>query len=128
MSYAMPQVLPKSLPSYKNYRPVAWPMERYSPVPGWGMRPHLSGPRQIGIGGLGMDVVFPFPIGKVNFPVEAAIQQSVEAAWPSIEAKLKISLDEALDDGKKAMHADVVAAGVAICAVVVGAAWWVKRK
>lgn len=122
---------PVGLPSYQNFRPVAWPSERYSPVPGWGMRGRLAGPRQIGIGalaGLGMDVTFPFPIGKVSMPIEGAIQQGVEAAWPSIESKLKLSLDEALDDGKKAMHQDVVAAGAVIVAAVFAAAWWSKRK
>lgn len=127
MSYAMP----RGLPSYANYRPVAWPDERYSPVPGWGMRPHLAGPRQIGIGGLGMDVVIDLPIvGKqtINMPVEKAIQDGVEAAWPAIEQKLKISLNEALDEGKKAMHADVVAAGAAIIAAIALSAWWVKKR
>lgn len=122
---------PVGLPSYQNFRPVAWPSERYSPVPGWGMRGRLAGPRQIGIGALGMDVDITLPIvGKqtLHMPIEAAIQEGVEAAWPAIESKLKVSLDEALQDGKKAMHQDVVMAGAVIVGAIALGAWWAKRK
>lgn len=39
--------------TYWNPGPVAYPDEPYAPVPGWGMRPNMAGPRRIGVGGLG---------------------------------------------------------------------------
>ena len=117
--------------SYVNYHPVAYPGEPYSPVPGWGMRPLMAGPRVLAVNGYGMDVDINLPIvGKqtLHMPIEPAIQQGVEAAWPSIEVKLKASLDAALSEGKSSMHKDVVAATVTIIAAIGVAAWWLKRR
>ena len=117
--------------SYRNTYPVAWPDERYSPVPGWGMRGSVVGSKRVGVGGFGMDVEIDLPIvGKqiIKMPVEAAIAQGIEAAWPAIQTKLEASLNDALDAGKRAMHADVVTAGAVILGAIALSAWWVKRK
>lgn len=36
--------------SYFDPGPVAYPDEPFEPVPGWGMRPNMAGPRRVGVG------------------------------------------------------------------------------
>ena len=47
MSYIVPS------PTYWNPGPVAYHDEPQAPVPGWGMRRGMTGPRMVGVGGLG---------------------------------------------------------------------------
>ena len=59
MSYVVPT------DAYWNPGPVAYPAEPHEPVPGWGMRPNMTGPRLVGVGGLGAA-----PTGTPDTPVK----------------------------------------------------------
>ena len=59
MSYIVPS------PTYWNPGPVAYHDEPQAPVPGWGMRRGMTGPRMVGVGGLGA-------YGKIWYPKPAS--------------------------------------------------------
>ena len=73
---------------YQNPGPIAWPDERFVPVPGWGMRPELAGPRVIA---LGLDLPIQTPVGtyNVSVPVELAAKAVADAAWPILQKQLE---------------------------------------
>lgn len=85
--------------SYKTPGPVAYPDERWAPVPGWGMRPEMAGPRVIGIGGLGYDLPIKTPIGTqtISVPIEAMMTDTINAAWPQVRNKLMAEVPGILD-------------------------------
>lgn len=81
MSYVVPTE------AYWNPGPVAYPDEPHEPVPGWGMRPNMTGPRLVGVGGLGGmsdETVYlgapPAPLAIWKLPVEATAAQ-LQALW-----------------------------------------------
>ena len=70
-------------------------------------------------------VTFPV-IGKQAFdvPVERIAQDAINAAWPNLQQKLKAEIPK-LAGGVKTQ---AIGAVLLICAVTIGAAWWVKRR
>lgn len=102
MSYVSNGAVPglkRSIPYYANYLPVASPDEQYAPVPGWGMRANMAGPRRIGIGGLGYDLPITTPIGtqRISIPVEQLVKDSLNMAWPQVRGKLMAEVPGILD-------------------------------
>jgi hypothetical protein len=101
--------------TYRNPGPIAYRSEPYEPVPGWGITPNMAGSRRIAIGGFGD-------------AVSDMAGQALAAAWPILQPKLRAELDSAVEAAQKTMRRDALVMTAITIGVVIGAAWWVKKR
>lgn len=105
--------------SYRTVFDVAEWDERYAPVVGWGMNPHLAGPARIGIGGytglgaregLGYDAYVDANLADIahvhkdfSLPIEQYATDAVNKNWPQvhdlIQKQVPVLLGKAADAG-----------------------------
>lgn len=88
-------------PRYFDPGPVAYADEPYEPVPGWGMRPNMAGPRRVGVGGLGEAgaasvslVPPPVPGGSWKLPQQATAA-TLQAMWKQGSVALDVPVFDA---------------------------------
>lgn len=84
MSYVVPT------DAYWNPGPVAYPDEPHEPVPGWGMRPNMTGPRLVGVGGLGAEAGAPGVLVTLYTPELAAFEDKALPYPEDVHSFLKV--------------------------------------